>query len=421
MIELPVTLAASRHWSRLTWRRILFAVALAVELLAIAPKLAQPRAYIGPDAFVFEYTGWLITQGGVPYLHVWDPKPPLIFEITAGLAWLTGGSPLHLHIVSVLVTSGLAVGSVLLVGELVYHITDNRLASLSAGLSLLTFPTYYLLPAHGIRPKYFTLSFGLFAVYVWLKGYRMAGGGLAAASAATWQLGVIFPAIVVGLTVQRYRGDLSRVLAAMATVTILVVTPVVVRGGGSAMLNQVVLAPLVVEDGGGIIMRLQKGRQVLGFAAPLSILGVWGAGSSLRDGQYRTLWWVPVGLSWFSFQLIQLDFDGPPDVLLWFAFVALGVGLLTGGADGVRNTQVVSVLVVGTLLLSLPWVVQLEFVNPTVVPPANEVVDAELFWGKQFPETCHIRGSRMEDQWLSESLKRTCAAKLRVRTVLYPG
>lgn len=58
-------------------------------LLPISP-LVMPLA--NRDSGVFLYMGWRILHGEIPYLHVWDHKPPVIFYLNAlGLA-LTGGS-----------------------------------------------------------------------------------------------------------------------------------------------------------------------------------------------------------------------------------------------------------------------------------------------------------------------------------------
>ncbi|MFC7047203.1 DolP-mannose mannosyltransferase [Halobacteriaceae archaeon GCM10025711] len=92
--------------------------------------------------------------------HCLGPETPVVFEFTAILAFLTGGDPALLHSVSVLVTAAAAVSGILLVGQLTHQLTGHDTASIIAGLTMLTLPTYYILVSHGIRPKYFTLVFG---------------------------------------------------------------------------------------------------------------------------------------------------------------------------------------------------------------------------------------------------------------------
>lgn len=58
-------------------------------LLPISP-LRMPLA--SRDSGVFLYIGWRILNGEIPYLHIWDHKPPLIFYLNALGLWLTDGS-----------------------------------------------------------------------------------------------------------------------------------------------------------------------------------------------------------------------------------------------------------------------------------------------------------------------------------------
>ena len=63
------------------------------------------------DTGLFLYAGKIIRQGGLPYLDIWDQKPPLIFYVNAlGLA-LGGGSAEGVYWLKVaLLLSGAAIG-----------------------------------------------------------------------------------------------------------------------------------------------------------------------------------------------------------------------------------------------------------------------------------------------------------------------
>ena len=64
----------------------------AAVLFAMLPISPMNMPLTWRDSGVFLYTGWRILNGQVPYLDVWDHKPPLIFYINAiGLA-VSGGS-----------------------------------------------------------------------------------------------------------------------------------------------------------------------------------------------------------------------------------------------------------------------------------------------------------------------------------------
>lgn len=63
---------------------------LGAVLAALLPLSPWWQTHVLRDSGVFLYTGWRILDGEVPYLDVWDHKPPLVFYVNAlGLA-LTG-------------------------------------------------------------------------------------------------------------------------------------------------------------------------------------------------------------------------------------------------------------------------------------------------------------------------------------------
>lgn len=66
-------------------------IALAGVLFAV---MASPLALPTPDwdAGVFDYVGWRMLEGEVPYRDVWDHKPPVIFFFCAAGLLLGGGS-----------------------------------------------------------------------------------------------------------------------------------------------------------------------------------------------------------------------------------------------------------------------------------------------------------------------------------------
>ncbi|NCF69048.1 MAG: hypothetical protein GWP61_24065 [Chloroflexi bacterium] len=69
------------------YEKILVAIAVLFVLLPISPlNIVQPAR----DSGVFLYIGWRMLQGDIPYLDVWDHKPPVIFLINA-LGLLIGG------------------------------------------------------------------------------------------------------------------------------------------------------------------------------------------------------------------------------------------------------------------------------------------------------------------------------------------
>ncbi len=53
------------------------------SLFVLIPNSPSNSPYSYRDSGVFLYTGWRILNGEIPYIHIWDHKPPLIFYINA--------------------------------------------------------------------------------------------------------------------------------------------------------------------------------------------------------------------------------------------------------------------------------------------------------------------------------------------------
>ncbi len=84
-------LANVRSITRQTLPSILLVVLAAVVLV---PSILTYRRVPGGDSGVFLYAGWQILDGQIPYLDVWDHKPPGILYIDALGLLIGGGSRL---------------------------------------------------------------------------------------------------------------------------------------------------------------------------------------------------------------------------------------------------------------------------------------------------------------------------------------
>ncbi len=62
------------------WDKVLVFIGVLLVLLPISPI---NMSTIYRDSGVFQYIGWRILNGGVPYLDIWDQKPPVIFYLDA--------------------------------------------------------------------------------------------------------------------------------------------------------------------------------------------------------------------------------------------------------------------------------------------------------------------------------------------------
>jgi len=59
---------------------LLLSIVLAI-LLPFSP--VSPQSVPSRDSGVFLYTGWRVLQGEIPYLQIWDHKPPVIYYLNA--------------------------------------------------------------------------------------------------------------------------------------------------------------------------------------------------------------------------------------------------------------------------------------------------------------------------------------------------
>ena len=158
---------------------------------------------MAPDAGIFEHLGRYLTHRGQLYVDAWEPKLPLSYETTGVLVLLSGGDMYRFHLLNVVLMSGAVCAIVGLVVILVYDINGDDVVAPLAGLSMFLLPGFAVRPAYGFKIKYLIVFCGLLAIYLYSRGYPALSDVAAAAGVGYWQVGAIFPLIVVGLAVQR--------------------------------------------------------------------------------------------------------------------------------------------------------------------------------------------------------------------------
>lgn len=286
------------------------------------------------DAAYWQHTGWYIAQGATPFVDMLGGKL-LSLETVTILGVLTGGNVYALHVVSVLLTAGVAAGTAVLAGRIVHAVTGNGVAAFLGGLGVLAFPAAHYVPVHGFQGKIYALFFGLLSVHLFLSDRAFWSGVTAAASAGYWPLGIIFPATVLARYGQeRGTGELRRAVGGMAAMTVAAVLPVVIAGLTVPMLVQTVLMPLYGSGSGGVslVLRLGKLGLLLGYAGIVVLIGLYDAGRTGRTA-WREHWWLPVLVGWFTLQILFIDFDWVPDLLPVTAVTAIGAGVAVDRVD----------------------------------------------------------------------------------------
>ncbi|MFB6298928.1 MAG: DolP-mannose mannosyltransferase [Halobacteriales archaeon] len=336
------------------WRGVLLFVGLTVQLYStwrvIPPLGPNTRPWL-LDSLIFEYVGWSLTTGHRLYIDLFALKPPLAFELPAVMALLTGGDPLWQHFLAVAVTNTAVIASALLIGLLVYELTDNGHAALVAGLTLFAMPAFHWRAAFGFKAKHFVMVCGLLGIYLERRDRPVAAGIAAVFSTGFWQLGAIFPAIVAGLTVQRDdRRYVRDTVVGMLAGGLLMLAPVVAWGAVPAMIVEAVFVPLLVTETHPIFSRLEFAMSAFGVVLPLVIL----AGIGIVRRTWTDLsdtWWVLAGGGWFTVQILVFDLDSYPDLFLLYAFIALGLGLLAGNDR--TDARAIMCLVVVILMINV--------------------------------------------------------------------
>ena len=383
-----ITAVLDRHW-----RGALVAIILMLEtaLFASQVPLRGGRPWVGIDSFAYQYMGWYWTaHGGIPYLEVWEVKPPLAYEVPALLAFVTGDNMVALYAASAGLTIAALIGGVLLAGTLVEEYTGDGLAALAAGLVVLSYPYMFKQAAWGFRPKPLLVVCGLTSFYFLLHERWMFAGAAGAAAAGFWQLGIVFPviAIVGGFRNGRQAG--LHALAGAALVTAAVVAPFVLAGPMAvrAMVAEVVFAPLLDPPSFDIVARILRGGRWLDFANPTVFVG--GMTALLAWRLSGRTWWLSVAAVWFGFQALYLDFGGQTDLVVGMAIAGIGYGFLVGHLDE-RWRVLLVVAAVAALTLNI-WNVGFSY---DYIHPQMQALDPGTlkyyYWNAVPPETCHVR------------------------------
>lgn len=420
------------------------ATVVVFHLIALVSQLAaRSPPPISVDAALFEHAGWYLHEGATIYVDIWDLKPPLAYELPWLFATLTGGSPLGIHALSVLVTTLAGVGFALVLAELVHRATGDAEAALLAGLVALTLPGLVLTPALGFRPKLIAIALGLGALLI-RETHPAWAGAAVAASAGLWQMAVVFPGIVFAASVvDRWREGLLRHAVGAAGVTALVLLPVVLQGATVAMLVEAVLVPLMTPE--PLHPLLRGGRAILETRWALPILVVGAAGLLAAMPRWRDRWPLLAIGAWGGLQLL-VDLDGVPDLFLPVAGASLGLGLLAARLEGRPRGVLAAGLGLAVLVSALGpggfGIVYDPITKPAEeqradpalvhafmqrlhgsdgggddgdagVPAVLEPVErsrfyggdnmAGIFWNQVTPTPCHYRFSKAEVLWLERT------------------
>lgn len=389
---------------------LLHAVALWSILEDLGPTVHPPLL----DSIIYEYIGWYLSTGARLYVDIWEVKPPLVYEVTALVAVVTGDHMAVYHWTLVAFTLLASVAAALVVGQLVVATTGDPTAAAIAGLTPYTYPLFAWRGAIGFKPKYFVVLFGLLCVYAALTERPLASGLLGAASVGFWQLAVVFPGVAVGILYRRgNRRDLGRLAVGGGFLGGVILFPVIVWGALDEMVVETVLAPFIAGEGTAVTERLWLAIRMLGVPSAVAAFGLYGMGRAVL-AEPGDFWWVGALATWLLGQVVFLDFDSAPDLLPLFAVLAIGVGFATALVDRSSWPLAVIVVLVGLAAVSIRWggtptgyswlpPAQPTPVDTRTVPtvPYTETDIRILFWRPLPSETCRAFYGGMQSRYLT--------------------
>jgi hypothetical protein len=384
----------------------LFLFSMFYQYLVHGEKLFKLGAF-------YLHAGWYINQGAIPYSDIWLLKPPLILIVTSGLAFIAGGNMHLLYIFSIFSGSVAGVISVYLAGNIIFKITNDRLASLAGGLIMLTIPQFYSAPYWGIWPKYFVLVFGLSSIYLFIIDNSFKSGVFAAVSAGFWQFGIIFPLIVVfGSWNNRHK--LGKVLIAMATTTLIVLTPFIISGEMVPVIVETIFAPLFADVRNSIMQRGIEFILVTGFALPVVLFSILGFYKTdyISDKNSSIL---TITAIFFSIQILFFDLESIIDVIPWLGIASIGGGIYLSNVNKRKDRLVLMIIFV--IILNPVWLI----VSPPPKPLLEDIRSnadninqygsdrhgippvKKLYWNKIEPSSCHYYLSVQERNWINKT------------------
>lgn len=179
---------------RLDERLVLGFLLLTGPAFALLPVSPWVMSFSSRDSGVFLYIGWRILNGEVPYLHIWDHKPPLIFFVDALGLWLAPNSLWGIWLLEWLFLAGAVWAA--------YQLMQPFFGRLAALLGLLVFLFSFTLTLAGgnLTTEYtIPLQFAILLLFARAKKGRFFLIGFAAALAFLFRQNAIGIPLAVGL------------------------------------------------------------------------------------------------------------------------------------------------------------------------------------------------------------------------------
>jgi len=200
---------------------------------------------------IYLYGARELLDGNIPYVNIFEVKPPLTFFIPAGgflvFSKLLGLSYILASRITMLLFGG---GTVFFTYLLAYHLFKNRFQALLSAIILLTFTVFGWAALSG-RIKIIMTFFAISCLYALIRKKWFTAGLLSSLSALTWQPGAILPLAVIIYAFtnkeQRKQQLINSILGA-ALPLIIVAIFFLIMGGLTETINQTILFTITFKS-----------------------------------------------------------------------------------------------------------------------------------------------------------------------------
>jgi len=433
---------------KFNWRLILIFLSLFSFATSLARNFSKGnKPILNADSAFFQHAGWYINQGAIPYIQIWDIKPPMTYYTTTALARLSIDNMYNVHIYNVILTIISGILIVLFVGELINQITNDNIASVIGGISVLTFAGFHYLASQGFRPKYLSIAFGLLGIILQYRDRPFQSGLTSALSAGYVQHAAIFAIITLGIAAQNSeKSTIYKTFIGMLIMTLLVILPIYWFNANSQMITQVILVPFAASEPMSMLETIRRVGKLLLYTGYSMVIFIIGAYAIMKTSisNLSENWWVILGLLMYIIILLIADFDNYPDIFFLLIFVSIGVGLYVAHAEKSKKSIVIALVTIiaifsvismggvglvtngsvytqsldqslnssDTLIHNGVKTIEAQFnaeslrrnsitEKPSII--RNRISMTDLFWKKETPVSCHYRLSEAELIWIEHS------------------
>ena len=241
------------RWNQFTDKQKNLILASGVSIFAIVVWL-QYGVFDFPltnDMGIYLSGGKELLEGNVPYVAIFDVKPPMTFFVSAiSLSFFTnllGLSPIFAIRIVMLLFGG---GTVFFTYLLIYRLTNDRIHAIFSSIILLSFTGLGWTALSG-RPKMLMVFFTIVCLYALVRKKWFIAGILGSLSALTWQPGAILPIVVIlyALTDKQQRKiQFLRSALGVAIPIVAVVLFFFIMGGLQELINQTVLFTVTFKE-----------------------------------------------------------------------------------------------------------------------------------------------------------------------------